>query len=588
MTRTTLPALGLVALLAGALLAADAPAPAAGSSDTTQELLFFTADGPVRVRLTLTVDGKPAEDAWRAALDGLFAFCDKNGDGALESSERGLFANNVRRGQRFVVIDGLAYAQGQPPQVSFTETNGKVDREAFRNGFRGAGLGPVTVAPVLPRTDSKALTDALFKHLDTDGDGKLSLDELRAARTRLAVLDVDEDETITSDELLARNRNNGFYGQVAFASGSRPREQPRLTDVLIPSAGQAITVKDLLAARDKDKDGALSAAEFGGPAEAFAELDADGDGRLDADELSAWLRRPPDLDLKLDLGDSAAARDIRSFFGEGMGAPVVARGRLAARSKPEWAGGLKLDLRDARFRFAREDDAGMSGRQGWVNSTAMLRQAFESLAGEKRVVGRKQLTDNPEYAGALPLFDFADRDKDGRVTKAELDAVIRVGDPLANCRVVVSVTDRGRGLFELLDRDGDGRLSPRELSAAAAVLADLDRDGDGKLSRDELPRGWTVTAKATAVEVISAGFGGDFEGFVILDEGYGARAVTVRSLPSGVPEWFRHMDRNGDGDVSAREFTGPPWLFKKIDTDGDGLISPAEAAAYERAARKGK
>jgi Ca2+-binding EF-hand superfamily protein len=579
----------LALLLAGAVVAADPPAPAAGSSATTQEMLFFTADGPVRVRLTLTVDGKPVEDVWRAAVDGLFAYCDRNGDGALESSERGLFANTGRRAQRFVVVDGVAYMQGQAPRVSFTETNGKVGREAFRDGFRSAGVGPATVTPVAPRTDSKALTDALFKHLDTDGDGKLSLAELNAARTRLAALDVDEDEMITSDELLRRNRTNGFYGQVQFAmNGGRPPSL-KLTDVLIPPAGQAVTVKDVLAARDSNKDGALGGAELGCPPGAVADLDADGNGLLDADELAAWLRRPPDLDLKLDLGDSAAARDIRAFFGDGMGAPVGATGRLAARSKPEWAGGRKLDLRDARFRFAREDDGGMSGRQGWVNSTAMLRQAFEALAGEKRVVERKQLTDRPEYVGAVPLFDVADRDKDGKVTKAELDALIKVGGPLANCRAVVSVSDRGRGLFELLDRDGDGRLSPRELNAAAGVLADLDRDGDGTLSREELPRGWTVTAKATAVEVIPTEFNGNFDGdVVILGEFTAVGQQVARGSPSGVPEWFRHMDRNGDGDVSAREFTGPPALFKKIDTDGDGLISPAEAAAFERANRNGK
>jgi hypothetical protein len=44
------------------------------------------------------------------------------------------------------------------------------------------------------------------------------------------------------------------------------------------------------------------------------------------------------------------------------------------------------------------------------------------------------------------------------------------------------------------------------------------------------------------------------------------------------PAWFRAMDRNGDGDVSRREFTGPPEVFDKLDLDKDGLISPEEAA----------
>lgn len=37
------------------------------------------------------------------------------------------------------------------------------------------------------------------------------------------------------------------------------------------------------------------------------------------------------------------------------------------------------------------------------------------------------------------------------------------------------------------------------------------------------------------------------------------------------------MDRNGDGDVSRREFTGAADLFDKLDGDEDGLLSAEEA-----------
>ena len=43
------------------------------------------------------------------------------------------------------------------------------------------------------------------------------------------------------------------------------------------------------------------------------------------------------------------------------------------------------------------------------------------------------------------------------------------------------------------------------------------------------------------------------------------------------PEWFTSMDRNGDGEVSLREFLGPIELFHKLDNNGDGLVSPDEA-----------
>ncbi|HAA62104.1 MAG TPA: hypothetical protein DCE39_14365, partial [Planctomycetaceae bacterium] len=49
----------------------------------------------------------------------------------------------------------------------------------------------------------------------------------------------------------------------------------------------------------------------------------------------------------------------------------------------------------------------------------------------------------------------------------------------------------------------------------------------------------------------------------------------------GGPRWFRRMDRNGDGDVSGREFLGGLSLFDRLDKNRDGLISPGEAKVLE-------
>ena len=42
------------------------------------------------------------------------------------------------------------------------------------------------------------------------------------------------------------------------------------------------------------------------------------------------------------------------------------------------------------------------------------------------------------------------------------------------------------------------------------------------------------------------------------------------------PVWFQKMDRNGDGDVSRREFLGTPRQFDQLDADGNDLIDVME------------
>src|SRR5262245_2320745 len=86
---------GLAGLLLAALLGvvgpADPPKEQPAAAGTPQEMIVFTADGPVRIRVRVTIAGRPAEDVWRAAVDAMFAHCDRNGDGILDAKERQVF-----------------------------------------------------------------------------------------------------------------------------------------------------------------------------------------------------------------------------------------------------------------------------------------------------------------------------------------------------------------------------------------------------------------------------------------------------------------------------------------------------------------
>jgi hypothetical protein len=100
------------------------------------------------------------------------------------------------------------------------------------------------------------------------------------------------------------------------------------------------------------------------------------------------------------------------------------------------------------------------------------------------------------------------------------------------------------------------------------VLESWDTDKDGFIAQKELPRQFQLT--------LSHGLRVGNARFAVV----GAPRSRFDSLPgSGKkgPVWFRKMDKNGDGDVSRREFLGSDEDFRRIDTDGNGLIDVEEA-----------
>ncbi len=530
-----------------ALVAAAAPGGPARPPAGVREAVYFGSGGPVRIRFHATFAGRPADEVWAEAVGKLFAFCDRNGDGVLDAAE--LAALNPPK-RRAGAAAGLPAPSEPLLQLTFGRREGPVSREAFAAAVGAAGYGPVSFTFAVARTDSARLSAALFRHLDADGDGKLSADELRAARERLAPLDTDEDEYLTADELLGRAARRPDSGAGIQATPARRQDAPSAEsrDFVLSGPDPEAATKQLLAARGGARATSLSRREFGADPRAFAALDQDSNGKLDPEELAAWFRQPPDVDLALELRSGRQTLAPIGQLGPGFG--VDAGGAVAGT------------LSGALFRF-EPPGAGTTGG-GWNAVAEQLRGQFRQLAKGKDFATREEFVKQPS---GLALFDFADRAARGRVTGAEFEAALEVLRPLATCRVEIRLIDQGSGLFELLDRNGDGRLSPRELAQAPAVLRPF-ADASGRVGPADLKRRFLVRAAAGGVPAV-----------VVPAAGVEAAAAKTAGSAEAVPAWFAKMDRNGDGDVSLREFLGPLELFRKLDRDGDGLISPEEARA---------
>jgi Ca2+-binding EF-hand superfamily protein len=408
-------------------------------------------------------------------LDRLFDHFDRNGDGFLSPAEAARIFPLPLDGTRTVAMNFVALD---------TDRDGKGSRDEFRAFYLQNGFTPLAVITRPAPTEALALGETLFRHLDRDGDGRLSRAEVSQATALLRRFDDDEDEVLTASELLAQPLPGAELQPVGLGTASVKEGVPNSRVLRLSIGGQP----------------SLS----GG----------------DPFRLSTDGSR-----LQVPGGTCALA----------VGADDPLPGFRAARTFYE--------------------------------------AQFKAVADEKGVT-KKTFAEDPSAGVLIRLFDAADRNGDGILTRAELEAFFDLVELGLTSRIVVTVTDRGRNLFDLFDRNGDGRLDLGELTQGSRTLLG-NLTGEKQLDRLSIPASYRLSLGHGT-------FAGSFG-----PVRFGATKQGKSSMPAAVkgPRWFRAMDRNGDGFVSRQEFIGPPALFAELDADGDDRISAEEAELADRRVR---
>jgi Ca2+-binding EF-hand superfamily protein len=577
MKARLLLAAALLVLTPLLLLAADETKKVAPGGDV-QDVVFLGDRRPVLMRLHLQVNGKPYLALGDDYLHTLFDFLDRDNNGRLNKAEAERAPRPeqiLQRAQTVGIAIGRAYLTVRMDELDANK-DGTVTFEEFAHYYRSQGVGALQVN----FSGLDGTTDTLFNALDLNKDGKVTREEMAAAWTSLRKFDLNDDELITLPELDPNTNvaSSAALVQLKLAGGLPPVPSgPSPFIVLVGDDDNRRLVQQLLERYDKNKNGKLSRKEIGLSCDSFELLDTDEDGELDAKELAHFGKIPAALEVIVRLGTLDGKEPLE----------VVAQEKLSG-DKTETVGqpakgAMTLTLDNARIEL-RGNGPIPNGR-GPVPpvQVAPIRrfviQQFQQADNGKKGYLTKEEAEGQQVLNAMVPFALADRDGDGKLTEQEVNAFLELDDRAAVSLCTLTVSENSQVLFNMLNAGGNGRLSQRELRNAWSRVAALDPDGTGVLHRSAIPRQYALQLSQGTVNNLGRATG------VVVSRPVGDRFPQPPGAAAG-PLWFRKMDRNGDGDVSRREWLGSKEDFEKIDTDGDGLISLEEAQKADEWYRK--
>jgi Ca2+-binding EF-hand superfamily protein len=235
-----------------------------GSAGTTRVPMRRGDESLVTIDLVeLRVDIRTEDTSWDTAR-------------VQQNAERLFFDNDLDDDKSISVSE----ARGQEP---FQRLFRLMDRDGNGRIVKGEMSAAVDLFAALWRGHAvlsvKDRGVMLFGNLDTSGDGRLGLRELRAANDQLASFDRNGDGQVTPAEIPRRY-------ELSLAQAPPPAGlvvgDPGVATRPIAVAGPSWFQK-----MDRNHDGDLSPREFLGPQAEFLRLDADSDGLVDAREASA-------------------------------------------------------------------------------------------------------------------------------------------------------------------------------------------------------------------------------------------------------------------------------------------------------------
>ncbi|MCH8828118.1 MAG: hypothetical protein IID45_00920 [Planctomycetes bacterium] len=515
------------------------------AKDNVERLLLLSPQGPVLVEMEILLDGEPFRIAREKLVDEMMKQADKNKDGQPKWEEA-IVNPRFAYGRLAYASRNAAYRKSLIKRYDVNK-DGLVDRYEARLVLAQSGYG---TAFQLTRSPTYRAQPDVKTLLDTNKDGMLSKAELKAAAERLKSRDANDNDLLEAGELGGTRAGSRY--RVQFKRGVRLPTRAREVYLLGPTAN-LVALYSALKSKYGDKSGRIPAAAFRIDAAMFKLLDLNKDGFLGSGETIGFHLLKPQVKLKL-------------FIGKGKSGPGV----LITSIRGPFAGTSAVG-KTARERVT----LAMPGWKVVFHVPAMTRRRYDYTRTAKSYLTRYDKNKNgyieKKEMGTnkyqLQQFDRWDGNSDGKVYADEIKASFDRALAPQMSQIRVAALSQGPSLFAALDTSGDKRLSLREMRTAGTRLLSLDKNKDGKISAAEMP----------GEVVLTFSQGGTYYGFTRVIRN-GVR-TTRRTTPSRGPKWFVHMDKNGDGDITLREFLGTKEKFQELDTNKDGFIELKEAEA---------
>jgi len=496
---------------------------------------------------------------------------DADGDGNITSEE---MENGMTEFKDFT-RDQAKYAF----ELADTNEDGKIDisefvslmfpsaKEAIAN-LRKAFKGPDDVAKK-------------FKIWDSDGDGKISFEELKESASK------------DSSKFLSEEDVNAIF-IVGDLNLDGEIDEEEFSKLMIPSISD-IVAKFRYAHRSVED-----------VRKAFKTYDRDGDGSIDRGELHKALTNykfnfsDQEVDIIFAAGD--IDNDGTIDFEEFMYLMCPSTAQIVKKFRESYK-----TINDVKGAFRRYD----KNRDGGLSKSELNRMMMST---------GHSFTDMEIDA----IMNLGDRDGDGEIDLEEFMILMTpsASETLAKIRRGITSIADVKGLFKDIDVDGDGLLDKEEMLNSPGCKFDReeveaiyelgDSNGDEVLDMGEFiaimyPTAGEALAKLSKnypnidqVKELFRKLDFDNDGSITkveLAEG------SVRFTPQEVEAIFALGDINDDGAIDLEEFIGVMYpdaatiagrlrgqytdinsvkkAFAKIDTNGDGMVSKEEVASTD-------